>query len=191
MLSGLASYLWGAPAEEEPTIECPETGPAACTVPTEANGVQTDDNDWVLVDKPNGREMSRLETSSMENLLIEHPSMSVYAPRGRQCSSGVDSDQSSEGSMEVEEQPPSRSHMAPHPMSLRHPPRRPKVVAQRAGLIAQAESVKSVQIAQQRQTKKKVSRNQLDRTNRLQVTRGKVCRRHQHINQPRCSSSRQ
>ncbi|XP_074997543.1 tumor protein p53-inducible nuclear protein 1 isoform X7 [Calonectris borealis] len=40
---------------------------------------EKEDDEWILVDFIGGLTTIKVETSPMENLLIEHPSMSVYA----------------------------------------------------------------------------------------------------------------
>ncbi|XP_069477479.1 tumor protein p53-inducible nuclear protein 1 isoform X2 [Ambystoma mexicanum] len=41
--------------------------------------IEKEDEEWILVDVIGGLTTIKVETSPMENLLIEHPSMSVYA----------------------------------------------------------------------------------------------------------------
>lgn len=134
MLSSLASYIWGSgeEAQEEPqaadTLHRPASPDQGSKLKTRPAG-----DEWVLVD--NNSSLSALETSSMENLLIEHPSMSVYVARGRQNSEGADSHLDSDCDEAEETLPTVASHRAAHAISMRMPPRRPRAVAQRAGLV--------------------------------------------------------
>ncbi|XP_046391466.1 tumor protein p53-inducible nuclear protein 2 isoform X2 [Ischnura elegans] len=82
MFSNIANYLRGVNSNndvQDVLSVNAEVGPALCEGPSncEYNAVDTDD-DWVLVNKSGPVHM---ETSSLENLLIEHPSMSVYQQR--------------------------------------------------------------------------------------------------------------
>ena len=102
----------------------------------------------------------------MENLLIEHPSMSVYGPRGRNSSTGVESDLSeSSNDSDTAAGPVQR---LPQTRAVhRCAPRRPQAVAQRAGLLAHVESVKIVQRAKQIKERRQMSRSHLQRSNRV------------------------
>lgn len=124
---------------------------------------------WLVTPPPcftaGGQSEERVEASPMENLLIEHPSMSVYGPRGRNSSTGVESDLS-ESSNDTDtaagqERPPQTQ--AVHRCS----PRRPQAVAQRAGLIAHVQTVKIVQQAVKQKERRQIGRNQLQRSNRV------------------------
>ena len=119
---------------------------------------------WLVTPPPcftaGGRSEERMEASPMENLLIEHPSMSVYSARGRNSSTGVESDVSGSSSDSVTVEKPTRE-------VTRRSPRRPHAVAERAGLIAHVQSVKSVQKAQQRKERRQLSRNNIHRSNRV------------------------
>lgn len=123
---------------------------------------------WLVTPPPcftaGGRSEERVEASPMENLLIEHPSMSVYGPRGRNSSTGVESDSSESSNDNNTAAGPER----PPQTTVQHcPPRRPHAVAQRAGLIAHVESVKTVQRAMAKKERREMSRNNLQRSNRV------------------------
>lgn len=129
---------------------------------------------WLVTPPPcftaGGNSPQRLvETGPLENLLIEHPSMSVYGPRGRQSSAGADSndsDSSGEEDMAAEDGPVTRSAQRTTAM-LRQPPRRPRAVAACAGLLAQVEANRSMQIVKQRQESRCVTRNKLSHSNKV------------------------
>ena len=107
---------------------------------------------------------SMLASHPMEDLLIEHPSMSVYGPRG--CGKGsVHSEQSESSSTSGETKVQRRSRG--RPVMSRHPPRKPRAVAQCAGILAQVEIQKPAQKAQQRHSARLQSRNKLERSNRV------------------------
>ncbi|XP_013416424.1 tumor protein p53-inducible nuclear protein 2 isoform X2 [Lingula anatina] len=142
MLSGLSNLIFGAGPEE---------------APHEAVDLKTTlaENEWVLVDRTRS---SRLETGPMENLLIEHPSMSVYGPRPRGSSTGADDSLDSESSTENEQNRP----------VIHRPPHRPRAVAARAGLVAaQAQAVKSMQRSHHQVTTRNLRKKQLTRANQV------------------------
>ncbi|KAH3769473.1 hypothetical protein DPMN_170741 [Dreissena polymorpha] len=71
-----ASYLFGSSATaEEQNIEQ--------TVAMETE-TPSNDKDWVVVDHAGHDEMPKVGITDLENLLIEHPSMSVYNARAVQ-----------------------------------------------------------------------------------------------------------
>ncbi len=120
------------------------------------------DESWLVTPPPcfteGRRSMYIMEASSMENLLIEHPSMSVYSGRRRKSSTGVESDTSYSDS--VPEEMPARA-------VNRRSARRPQTLAERTGLIDHVQSVKTAQKAQQRKERRQLSRNNIHRSNRV------------------------
>ncbi len=122
------------------------------------------DESWLVTPPPcfteGGRSMYIMEASSMENLLIEHPSMSVYSMRGRKSSTGVESDILKSYSDSVQEEKPA------HAVNRRSA-RRPQTLAERTGLIDHVQSVKTAQKAQQRKERRQLSRNNIHRSNRV------------------------
>ena len=122
---------------------------------------------------------SKMETSSMENLLIEHPSMSVYHHRGRQSSTGLDSD-NSESSNDGESGGVTRSQAG---LARHQPSHRPRALVGRAGLNQVKTAVRSMQQSQQRNLYKSLSHNNLRRANLTQHSQGKVTRKHT-VHQP-------
>jgi len=173
MFSSITSYLFGAAEPETQNVETEsidETEEKNTHLQT-----QLAEEEWILVESSGA---SKMETSSMENLLIEHPSMSVYHHRGRQSSTGVESENSESSNDEDSGAQPSKCRLARH-----EPPRRPRALAARAGLV-QAKNIQSMQTAHKHQQHKNLAQNQLRRSNRVQQTQGKVARR-QIVQQPR------
>lgn len=180
MLSGLSSYLFGSPSEEEHPAAATASAAALATEHKQPRFKTTDDEDWTIVDQASrGSSPMRLENNPMENLLIEHPSMSVYNHRGRPSSRGVDdaSEESSEGSS-METTPTTSGSRQ---VGSRNPPRSPRVSAARAGILA-ASHKKSMQSAQKRKEARQVARHQLERSNKVQQynSSSKSLRRKQH-----------
>ncbi len=109
-----------------------------------------------------------MQTSSMENLLIEHPSMSVYNHRGRPSSTGIESDQSRESSAGCEE---SGSSTGAATVATR-PARPHQVLSVSPGALAPPRAIQTMQRAQKRQQNHKLSRGKLDRSNRVSQYQG-------------------
>ena len=132
-----------------------------------------------------------VEMTPMENLLIEHPSMSVYNSR---CtgSTGEASDLSEssndDGSPSTRKNPPRKvkntvAHQAP---------RKPKAVAARAGIEAQILSIQSSQRSRKHSESKKLSRHNFQRLNKSynrQTGSGKPYNRSGRIHCPAVRSS--
>lgn len=180
MFSSLTSYIWGDVADEaaaaEPNTAAVRRTPSPrrkCTLKT-----SSEDNEWVLVENSTGGLGSSVETGSMEDLLIEHPSMSVYQARGRQNSGDIDSSHS-EDSEDVPPTIPTVATRGAH--AARHPPRRPRAVAQRAGLSATA-----IGAIGARYRTRSITRSALSRNNQVVVSHqaGKHAARRGRIVQP-------
>ena len=148
---------------------------------------------WLVTPPPcftaEGSLPAAVETGPMENLLIEHPSMSVYGPRGRQSSAGVDTDESeSESEEDTEEKPTMRvtRSAAAAMASTRRPPHRTRAVAACAGLLAQVEGNRAMQVVKQRQEKRSASRNKLGRSNKVSQyqSQNKHKRRKHYMSRP-------
>lgn len=100
MLSSLVDYFWSSPAAaEEVKNQQPEEKCEAPATSTSSSGdvppSPTESNeDWVFLSKDDSSTSMVLDSrpSSMENLLIEHPSMSVYHRRDHRTSSTGDED---------------------------------------------------------------------------------------------------
>ena len=197
MLSGLSSYLFGGPSEEghpaattqSATELAAKAAAAAAATATAATTTKrparlrttTTDDDWTIVDpESRGNSPQRLENNPMENLLIEHPSMSVYEQRGRPNSRGTESSGESDTDMDTVTTQPSRSQALSRQAAGSN-----RSVRLAAGLSAAVamKANKSAQVAHKRKEARKVSRAQLERTNKVQKfnSMGKVPRRKQQM----------
>lgn len=96
--------------------------------------------------------------SDLENLLIEHPSMSVYKRSG---SEGDDSNHSDESANELVKKS-KRSQALNRPS-----PKRMRAVSARAELLAQVSQVKHAQKVQQKLSTKRNNKRNLDRSNKI------------------------
>lgn len=182
MLSSLASYIWGS-GEEESQQQEPQAAEALHRPASpDRAGLKTSPagDEWVLVDT--NSTLSALETSSMENLLIEHPSMSVYVARGRQNSEGAESHHS-DSDCDESALPPAAATANRHAVSVRMPPRRPRAVAQRAGLLTP--NKRAVQYKT-----RTCSRTSIQRQNMVRSGPQYACRRSARIVQPSARGQR-
>ncbi|XP_028850745.1 tumor protein p53-inducible nuclear protein 2 isoform X2 [Denticeps clupeoides] len=143
-------------------------------VSAEVNGPKprvsdADEEGWLLVSLPEG---ATAETSPMEDLLIEHPSMSVYVSPGN-LSMVEESAASLAGSM-------SRMSESAAPSMARSsmPTRVTRGAAAQVGPLAKVTQVSRVQRAKSRAEQRHLSRNRLQRQNR---TREQVPRHAGHI----------
>lgn len=181
MLSSITSYFFGSAESEEQQLVTKELGTCNKDAAEDQSTatefeISNGDNEWILVERSG---ISQMETSSMENLLIEHPSMSVYQHRGRHSSTGLDSEQSE--SSGDEEKP---DQIEPQEVSTGQAnlPHRPRVLSAHMGLT-QVKTIKAMQRAQQRHVYKDLSKKNLDRGNLTRYTQGKVSRK-QVVHQP-------
>ena len=124
---------------------------------------------WIITPPPcflaGGSNSLNVEMTPMENLLIEHPSMSVYNSR---CS-GSTGDASDLSESSNDDQIQSKRKILPRRVKnevARQAPRRPNAVAARAGIMAQVEIVKSSQRSLKQSDSKKLSRRNLQRLNK-------------------------
>ncbi|XP_046329232.1 tumor protein p53-inducible nuclear protein 2-like isoform X1 [Haliotis cracherodii] len=123
---------------------------------------------WVLTPPPcfTGRRKRNtgVADSPMENLLIEHPSMSVYNSYGGD-STGELSNQS-ESSSDVDMEDESVAHRTRNQM-VHQAPRRPHAIAARAGMLAHVQNVKFAQRKQRLQNCKHMSKKNIERSNKV------------------------
>ncbi|CAH1779103.1 unnamed protein product [Owenia fusiformis] len=139
---------------------------------------------WFMTPPPcfikGGRSPHAIVANPLEDLLIEHPSMSVYG-KHRSDSRGSESDQSVSSTGET-------SDIEDTQPVLRRSPRRPAPVVDRAGLLVKY--TKSMQRSQQKQTSKRLSPNMLERTNKIRQHKflGKTNRQHMTRKQPAARS---
>ncbi|KAI0234731.1 hypothetical protein LSAT2_014945 [Lamellibrachia satsuma] len=151
MLSGISNFLFGAAEELCGPSDGAADEPRLKTSPAE--------DEWVLVDKSRGTSPEHMQSSPMEDLLIEHPSMSVYTARGRPGSAGADSELSSDDDSVVN--PPEPTAV------LAQPVHRPHAVAAHAGLTAHVKAVKIMQAAEKRHADRRIGRKNLERNNKV------------------------
>lgn len=185
MFSSLASYLWGAEETEDKCEEVP--------VPTQ-EGIERQsrsvlktrpaDDEWLLVDESKSRSRSRsavgatLPTSSLENLLIEHPSMSVYQSySGKHTETAIDklsqvSEVGDEGSSTSTMAPPSAPPRAM--ANVRRPPRR-KLCALAAAASASSSGVITRSQCSESLTRGVFQRANMSRNNKHAARRDRIC----------------
>ncbi|XP_048838647.1 tumor protein p53-inducible nuclear protein 2 isoform X3 [Brienomyrus brachyistius] len=145
MLQRLSTLLFGEVEDASTDI----SGPKPCVMDADEEG-------WLLVNLPEG---ATAESSPIEDLLIEHPSMSVYVALGNQ--SVQDSVASLTGSV-------SRVAEAVPPASQDSAPRRiPRGAAAKAGAMVKVTQVTRVQRAKARAERRHLARNRVQRQNRV------------------------
>lgn len=180
MFSSVTSFFFGGSAEPEPE-------------PVEVQLTPAPENEWVLVDLPaGGSNSSNVQMTPMENLLIEHPSMSVYNSR---CSGSTGEASDLSESSNDDGSPSTRKVLARKAKTVpQQAPRKPNAVAARAGIMAQIDSVKSSQRSLKQIESKKLSRRNLQRLNRAlnhQMGGGKPYNKSGRINCPAGRSNSQ
>ncbi|XP_067651393.1 tumor protein p53-inducible nuclear protein 2-like isoform X2 [Haliotis asinina] len=173
MFSGVANLLFGSSSTE------PETEVKEVDVPT-----RDAELGWVVVDLPSSEKSSNegenrqqqqrqggrrkrntgVADSPMENLLIEHPSMSVYNSYGGD-STGELSNQS-ESSSDVDMEDENVARMTPNQV-VHQAPRRPHAVAARAGMLAHVQNVKIAQRKHRLQECKHMNKKSLEKSNKV------------------------
>ncbi|XP_039545798.1 tumor protein p53-inducible nuclear protein 2 isoform X3 [Pimephales promelas] len=157
MFQRLSSLIFGSEEEGTPELK----GPKPCV--TEA-----DEEGWLLVNLPEG---ATAEASPMEDLLIEHPSMSVYVSAGP-LPPMEESTTSLAGSV-------SRMSESAVPAVTRSSmtTRVTRGAAAQAGALAKVTQVSRVQRAKARTERRHLARNRIQRQN---LVREKVQRRTSH-----------
>ena len=185
LLPGCGSNLPEPPrVPEDPLSECETVCSELSSIPEHVVHPSLEES-WLVTPPPcfitGGNSPLRLGQHPMENLLIEHPSMSVYGLRGRQHSVGVDSEHS-ESSTEgaTTRAAAAAARRAGASRRVAHPPHRPRAVAARAGLASPAQTVRSMQKSQKRQESHRLSRGHMERQNQLQTRKTKGRQQHQY-----------
>ncbi|XP_062575045.1 tumor protein p53-inducible nuclear protein 2-like [Saccostrea cucullata] len=144
---------------------------------------------WILTPPPcftAGGPSSQVPMSEMENLLIEHPSMSVYNSHCSRGSSGEDSNLS-ESSNDNFSNVVAKRGLRPRNSKgqvVRQAPRRPNAVAARCGILAQAEAYRSAQRVKQYKETRNLSNGSLDRHNKNMIRNGKKYSQKNRIQTP-------
>ncbi|KAK9953824.1 hypothetical protein ABG768_015947 [Culter alburnus] len=166
MFQRLSSLIFGSVEEVTPELK----GPNPCV--TEA-----DEEGWLLVNVPEG---ATAEASPMEDLLIEHPSMSVYVSAGP-LPPVEESTTSLAGSI-------SRMSESAMPAMTRSSmtTRVTRGTAAQAGALAKVTQVTRVQRAKARTERRHLARNRIQRQNRVreQVQRRATHTRNSFLHQP-------
>ncbi|KAK3086693.1 hypothetical protein FSP39_022061 [Pinctada imbricata] len=151
---------------------------------------------WILTPPPcftaKGSDSSQMEISPMENLLIEHPSMSVYNSTQSRGSTGEESDISTSSNDNLSSVV-ARKGLRPRNergMVMRQAPRRAQAVAARCGILAQAEAFRSSQRAKQYQESRRLTRNNLEKMNKVLQSNNKKFTQKSRINTPAIRSAR-
>ncbi|XP_067227237.1 tumor protein p53-inducible nuclear protein 2 isoform X2 [Chanodichthys erythropterus] len=166
MFQRLSSLIFGSVEEVTPELK----GPNPCV--TEA-----DEEGWLLVNVPEG---ATAEASPMEDLLIEHPSMSVYVSAGP-LPPVEESTTSLAGSI-------SRMSESAMPAMTRSSmtTRVTRGAAAQAGALAKVTQVSRVQRAKARTERRHLARNRIQRQNRVreQVQRRATHTRNSFLHQP-------
>lgn len=127
--------------------------------------IEKEDDGWLIVDFPEGQDDIQVESSPLENLLIEHPSMSVYADSNTNISTLEDISEINIGT-------------TAQTRVERWAPPAPAAVLGRTGILEKANQVRRVQRAKQRVEKRQLSRNRIQRQNLVRESRHRRTKRH-------------
>lgn len=139
MFHRLTSFFYG---------ETEEVGPEAA----DPSLIEKEDDGWLIVDFPEGQDEVQVASSPLENLLIEHPSMSVYADSNTNISTREEPSQVNNG------------HTTRARVDRWAPPA-PAAVLGRTGALEKANQIRRIQRAKQRAEKRQLSRNGIQRQN--------------------------
>lgn len=159
-----ASYLFGSSTTEPEKETKQDEHTEQVNMDTDASS----DKDWVVVEHTGNGKAPEVGITDLENLLIEHPSMSVYKRSG---SEGEESNTSELSSKELVLK--SKRSQAVH----RQSPKRTRAVSARAELLAQVSQVKHAQKVQQKHTTKRNNRKNLSRCNKVALCDKHVTRK--------------
>lgn len=168
MFQRLSSLLFG----EVEDVSAELRGPNPCVSDADEEG-------WLLVSLPEG---ATAEASPMEDLLIEHPSMSVYVSPGN-LSMVEESAGSLPTSVRMSESASAATLPAPR-ASL--PPRVTRGAAAQAGALTKVTQVARVQRSKSRVERRQLARTRMQRQNRAreQVPRHAAHARKSFLHQP-------
>ncbi|KAL4235035.1 hypothetical protein ACF0H5_006673 [Mactra antiquata] len=157
-----ASYLFGGSSTAEPQNDEKEFAQA------EQVAMDTDvaDKEWVVVDHKGDGQATQVGVTDLENLLIEHPSMSVYKRSGSEGEDSNVSDSSNEPINSKRSQALSKSS-----------PKRLRAVSAKAELLAQVSQVKQAQKKQQVSVTKRNKRRALEKANKVAICDKHVTRK--------------
>ncbi|KAL3859716.1 hypothetical protein ACJMK2_009919 [Sinanodonta woodiana] len=123
---------------------------------------------WILTPPPcftaGNRENSHVEIGPMENLLIEHPSMSVYQTGSMLDSESEESESSTSSTGTTPMMPSHQTQVANHHAQLAH---RQNAVNARDAVLAQISVNKSAQAVQRYHNTRSFSRKHFNRINKI------------------------
>ncbi|XP_029467083.1 tumor protein p53-inducible nuclear protein 2 isoform X3 [Rhinatrema bivittatum] len=113
---------------------------------------ETEDDGWLIIDLPEGPGPVSVESSPLEDLLIEHPSMSVY----------VTSSIVMEGESPDEQ---IRDGAVTHTRVERHVPHHPTSITAKATILEKVGHVRRIQRAKELIERRKLSRKSIQQQN--------------------------
>uniref|UniRef100_A0A7M4FZ58 Tumor protein p53 inducible nuclear protein 2 n=1 Tax=Crocodylus porosus TaxID=8502 RepID=A0A7M4FZ58_CROPO len=126
---------------------------------------EEEEDGWLIIDLPEGPAPVNMESNPLEDLLIEHPSMSVYVTSNSIMLERESPDeQISEGEV-------------PEPRLERHTPHHTTSLTMKATILEKVSQVRRIQRAKQLAEKHKLSQKVMQRQNR---TRERHSRRAKH-----------
>ncbi|XP_069508388.1 tumor protein p53-inducible nuclear protein 2 isoform X2 [Ambystoma mexicanum] len=157
----------------ESSSDCPDEEPKAFVLEEEDDG-------WLIIDLPEGPGPVSVESSPLEDLLIEHPSMSVYVTSNSIVVESVSARESESLSSRSSERTPSRNRVE------RRANHHPTSIAAKAALLEKVGQVRRIQRAKERVERNKLSRKALQRQN---LTREVHPRRAKHLSNFVCQPS--
>uniref|UniRef100_UPI00398E6CF6 tumor protein p53-inducible nuclear protein 2 isoform X2 n=1 Tax=Pristiophorus japonicus TaxID=55135 RepID=UPI00398E6CF6 len=115
---------------------------------------EKEDDGWLIVDFPEGQDEVQVESSPLENLLIEHPSMSVYDASNTNIITLEE-----DASEIINDGNTTRTRVGRWAVPT------PAAVLGRAGTLEKASQVRRIQRAKQRVEQRQLSRNRIQRQN--------------------------
>ncbi|XP_048464306.1 tumor protein p53-inducible nuclear protein 2 isoform X2 [Rhincodon typus] len=125
-----------------------------CTQGPDPSLTEKEDDGWLIVDFPEGQDDIQVESSPLENLLIEHPSMSVYAASNTHITLEEDT------SEEIND-----GNTPQHRVERWAAPAAAAVAGRAGGILEKASQVRRIQRAKQRAERRQLSRNRIQRQN--------------------------
>uniref|UniRef100_A0A0F7Z475 Tumor protein p53-inducible nuclear protein 2-like protein n=1 Tax=Micrurus fulvius TaxID=8637 RepID=A0A0F7Z475_MICFL len=121
---------------------------------------EEEEDGWLIIDLPEGPDAVSMESSPMEDLLIEHPSMSVYVTT---TSSIIAEREDPEENIQENE--------IPENCLQRRPPHHSTSLATKAAILEKVNQVRRIQRAKQLAEKHKLSQKVMKRQNRARECR--------------------
>uniref|UniRef100_A0A8D0GVQ3 Tumor protein p53 inducible nuclear protein 2 n=1 Tax=Sphenodon punctatus TaxID=8508 RepID=A0A8D0GVQ3_SPHPU len=127
---------------------------------------EEEEDGWLIIDLPEGPDPVSMESNPMEDLLIEHPSMSVYV---------------TSSTIVVERESPeeqiSEGEMPEHRLE-RHAPHHTTSLTAKAAILEKVNQVRRIQRAKQLVEKHKLSQKVMQRQNRARECRPRRAKHH-------------